>query len=255
LLEVARDCAIEPPIMSTINPKENVKRRPVENLLAARSVAIVGASPKGRWPMGIYRNLKKAYSGKIFLVNPNYKEIADDPCFPNLAQLPEVAEHLLMLIPTRAVLSTLEEATKLGSKAATIYSAGFGEGEDPKGKERAQAMKELCERTGLVICGPNCMGSFSLPEGLWTFPTPIPLLKKGPVGLIFQSGGSLGNWIKGASERGIGFSYAVSSGNEVNLDLVDYLSFLIDDSETELITLMVEGIRRPKEFMAAAAQA
>jgi predicted proteasome-type protease len=62
--------------------------------------------------MGIYRNLKKAYSGKIFLVNPNYKEIADDPCFPNLAQLPEVAEHLLMLIPTRADLRTLEEATK-----------------------------------------------------------------------------------------------------------------------------------------------
>jgi acyl-CoA synthetase (NDP forming) len=62
-------------------------RKPVENLLSARSVAIVGASPKGRWPMGIYRNLKKAYGGKIFLVNPNYKEIGDDPCFPHLSAL------------------------------------------------------------------------------------------------------------------------------------------------------------------------
>jgi acyl-CoA synthetase (NDP forming) len=230
-------------------------RKPVENLLSARSVAIVGASPKGRWPMGIYRNLKKAYGGKIFLVNPNYKEIAEDPCYPNLAALPEVPEELLMLIPTRAVLSTLEEAAKLGTKAATIYSAGFGEGDDPKGKERAQAMKDLCQRTGLVICGPNCMGAFSLPEGLWTFPTPVPLLKKGPVGLIFQSGGSLGNWVKGATERGIGFSYAVSSGNEVSLDMVDYLSFLVDDPGTEVITLMVEGIRRPDEFMAVATQA
>jgi acyl-CoA synthetase (NDP forming) len=230
-------------------------RKPVENILSARSVAIVGASPKGRWPMGIYRNLKKAYGGKIFLVNPNYKEIAEDPCYPNLAALPEVPEELLMLIPTRAVLSTLEEATKLGTKAATIYSAGFGEGDDPKGKERAKAMKDLCERTGFVICGPNCMGSFSLLEGLWTFPTPVPLLKKGPVGLIFQSGGSLGNWIKGASERGIGFTYAVSSGNEVSADLVDYLSFLVDDPDTKVITLMVEGIRRPKEFMDVATQA
>jgi acetate---CoA ligase (ADP-forming) len=230
-------------------------RKPVENILSARSVAIVGASPKGRWPMGIYRNLKKAYGGKIFLVNPNYKEIAEDPCYPNLAALPEVPEELLMLIPTRAVLSTLEEASKLGTKSATIYSAGFGEGDDPKGKERANAMKELCERTGFVICGPNCMGSFSLPEGLWTFPTPVPLLKKGPVGLIFQSGGSLGNWIKGASERGIGFTYAVSSGNEISADLVDYLSFLIDDPDTKVITLMVEGIRRPKEFMEVATQA
>ena len=231
-------------------------RKPVENLLSSRSVAIVGASTKGRWPSGIYRNLKAAkFPGSIYLINPNYTEIFGDKCYPNLAALPEVPEHLLMLIPTRAVLSTLEEATKLGTKAATIYSAGFGEGDDPKGKERAQAMKQLCERTGLVICGPNCMGSFSLPEGLWTFPTPVPLLKKGPVGLIFQSGGSLGNWVKGATERGIGFSYAVSSGNEVSLDLVDYLSFLVDDPDTKVITLMVEGVRRPQEFMAVATQA
>jgi acetyltransferase len=99
------------------------------------------------------------------------------------------------------------------------------------------------------------MGSYSVGEGLWTFPTATPLLKKGSVGLIFQSGGSLGNWIKGASERGIGFSYAISSGNEVSLDLVDYLSFLVDDADTKVITLMVEGIRRPNEFMAVAERA
>jgi acetyltransferase len=230
-------------------------RKPVENLLSAKSVAIVGASPKGRWPMGIYRNLKKAYGGKVFLINPNYQEIEKDPCYPNLAALPEAPDELLILIPTRAVLATLEEATRLGVKSATIYTAGFGEGDDPKGKERAQAMKELCERTGFVICGPNCMGSYSLSEGLWTFPTSTPLLKKGPVGLIFQSGGSLGNWIKGATERGIGFTYAVSSGNEISLDLVDYLSFMVEHAETKVILLMAEGIRRPDEFMAVASQA
>src|SRR5688572_15065480 len=231
------------------------QRRPVENVLSAKSVAIVGASPKGRWPMGIFRNLKKAYKGKIFLINPNYQEIENYPCYANLAALPEAPEELLILIPTRAVLGTLEEATKLGTKSATIYTAGFGEGDDAKGKERAQAMKDLCEKTGFVICGPNCMGSYSLDNGLWTFPTVTPLLKKGPVGLIFQSGGSLGNWIKGASERGIGFTHAVSSGNEVSLDLVDYLSFLIDDPDTKIITLMVEGVRRPREFMTVAEQA
>jgi acetyltransferase len=99
------------------------------------------------------------------------------------------------------------------------------------------------------------MGSYSLAEGLWTFPTSTPLLKKGPVGLIFQSGGSLGNWIKGATERGIGFTYAVSSGNEISLDLVDYLSFMVDDPGTKVILLMAEGIRRPNEFMAVAREA
>ena len=230
--------------------------KPVGNLLRAKSVAIVGASQKGAWPQGIYRNLKGAkFPGGVYLINPNYQELYGDKCYPSLADLPEVPEELLVLIPTRAVLGVLEEAAKLGTKSATIYTAGFGEGDDDKGKERAQAMKDLCARTGMVICGPNCMGSYSVSEGLWTFPTATPLLKKGPVGLIFQSGGSLGNWIKGATERGIGFSYAISSGNEVSLDLVDYLSFLVDDPETKVITLMVEGIRRPEEFMSVAEQA
>jgi acetyltransferase len=230
--------------------------KPVDNLLRAKSVAIVGASQKGAWPQGIYRNLKSAkFPGGVYLINPNYTELYGDKCYPNLAALPEVPEELLVLIPTRAVLGVLDEAGRLGTKSATIYTAGFGEGDDPEGKERAQAMKELCERTGMVICGPNCMGSYSVNEGLWTFPTVTPLLKRGPVGLIFQSGGSLGNWIKGATERGIGFSYAVSSGNEVSLDLVDYLSFLVDDPDTKVITLMVEGIRRPEEFMAVSERA
>src|SRR5262249_675045 len=46
-----------------------------------------------------------------------------------------------------------------------------------------------------------------------------------------------------------------SSGKEVSLDLVDYLSFLVDEPDTKVITLMVEGIRRPQEFTALAEQA
>jgi len=235
---------------------ERVSLRPAGNLLRARSVAIVGASPKGNWPTLIFENLKQSgYTGKVYPVNPNYPELWGVPCYPKLSALPEPAEHLVLLVPTKAVLSTLEEGSALGAKAATIYSAGFGEGDDPQGKERGKALSELCDRTGLVCCGPNCMGTTSVREGLWTYSMKLPLLRPGPVGLIFQSGGSLGNWMKGAGERGIGFSYAISSGNEVSLDLVDYLSFLIDDPETRLVLLFVEGIRRPEAFMRVAAGA
>ena len=230
--------------------------RPAERLLQARSVAMVGASPKGRWPSFIFNNLKQGkYKGSIYLINPNYQEVWDYPCYPSLKALPEAPEHVLVLVPTRAVFDTLEEAAALGTKAATIYSSGFGEGEDPRSKERGQTLRQLCERTGIVVCGPNCMGTVSVRDGQWCFPTLFPNLRPGPVGLIFQSGGSLGAWLRTAGERGIGFSYAISSGNEVSLDTVDYLNFLIDDPETKLIALMAEGIRRPEEFMSLAAKA
>ncbi|HWP57717.1 MAG TPA: acetate--CoA ligase family protein [Candidatus Acidoferrales bacterium] len=239
-----------------MNPNEEFVTRPAAALLKARSVAMIGASPKGRWPALIFRNLKEGrYPGNIYLVNPNYKELWEQPCYPNLKALPEPPEHILVLVPTRAVMGTLEEAAALGTKAATIYSSGFGEGEDPRSKERGRALQEFSERSGLVCCGPNCMGTVSVREGQWCFPTLFPNLRHGPVGLIFQSGGSLGAWLRAAGERGVGFSYAISSGNEVSLDTVDYLKFLLDDEATKLIGLMIEGIRRPGALMSLAAEA
>ena len=235
---------------------ETFLTRPAEVLLKARSVAMVGASAKGRWPTLIFRNLNEGgYQGKIYLINPNYTELWDHPCYPSLKALPEAPEHILVLVPTRAVFATLEEAAALGTKAATIYSSGFGEGDDPRSKERGQTLKEICDRTGILCCGPNCMGTVSIREGQWCYPTMFPNMMPGPVGLIFQSGGSLGAWLRTAGERGIGFSYAISSGNEVSLDTVDYLNFLLNDAGTKVIGLMVEGIRRPQEFMGLAAKA
>ena len=55
--------------------------------------------------------------------------------------------------------------------------------------------------------------------------------------------------------RGLGFSFAVSSGNELDLDLADYINFLVEDEGTRLICCMVEGIRRPDAFVAVAEKA
>ena len=73
--------------------------------------------------------------------------------------------------------------------------------------------------------------------------------------MVFQSGGTFMFWLQRAAERGLGFSYAVSSGNELNLDLADYINFLVDDDDTKMIACMVEGIRRPEAFVEAARRA
>jgi acetyltransferase len=225
-------------------------------LLCAGSVAIIGVSPAGPWPKTIFSNLNKGgYRGRIFLVNPKYREIWQEPCHPKLSDLPALPAHLLLLTGAEAVLPTLEEASSLGVKSATIYSTGFGEGDSFESQQRGSMLREFCQRTRFVCCGPNCMGAISVDEGLWTVPVDFPHLRRGPVGLIFQSGGSLSSWVRAAGERGIGFTYAVSSGNETSLDLVDYLSFLIDDPKTRIINLLIEGIRRPEPFIACAARA
>ena len=100
------------------------------------------------------------------------------------------------------------------------------------------------------------MGTLSLGERLYLYPAPrVRSVQRGNVGLIMQSGGLFQYWSQYAATRGIGLSYAVSSGNELDLDLSDYLQFLIDDPATSVICILAEGINRPAAFMAAAAKA
>ena len=100
------------------------------------------------------------------------------------------------------------------------------------------------------------MGSYQFREKLFAYPnTELCSVPPGPVGGIFQSGGTLQFWLKSAADRGLRFSYAVSSGNEADLDLADYLNFLVDDPHTKQIVVFIEGIRRPQAFMRAAGRA
>jgi acetyltransferase len=233
--------------------------RTVEHLLRPKTIAIIGASDssRGGWAREIYENL--AFSGfpaKLYLVNPKRSELWGRPVFPNFAAIPEPVDLALTIIPSPAIPDTLAEAAANGLKCALIYAAQFGEGGDAEGQRRADAVRALSEKFGLRVSGPNCMGSVALRENLLLYPsTRVRGLRPGSVGVVFQSGGTFQFWLQQASLRGLDFSYAVSSGNELDLDLADYISFLVDDPHTRSIACMVEGIRRPKAFMAAAEKA
>ena len=77
----------------------------------------------------------------------------------------------------------------------------------------------------------------------------------GSVAFVTQSGGTVQYSASIGAHRGICFNYLVSSGNELSVDLADYVNFFAEDESTRVIALFIEGIRRPQAFMAAAAKA
>jgi len=228
-----------------------------ERTLRARSIALVGASERAKWPRDIYASLHDAgYPGEIYPINPKYRELWGIPCYPDFAALPSPVEHAAVIVPAPQVISVIEDGVKHGLKSATVYAAGVGDGTDPDSLERGRRLKEICSATGLVVAGPNCMGADSWREKLFLYPnTSIPKLQAGSVAVAFQSGGTLQFWVQSAGDRGVKFSYAVSTGNELDLDIADYLNFFVQDEHTKIIVLFLEGIRRPEAFMTAAAKA
>jgi acetate---CoA ligase (ADP-forming) len=240
-------------------PGGDVVFRSVEPLLRPRSIAIIGASDssRGGWAQEIYDNLE--YCGcptKLYLVNPKRNELWGRRVYPNFAAIPEPIDLALTIIPSPFIPDTLAEAATHGLKCALIYAAQFGEGGDAEGQKRARALLALSDKHGLRISGPNCMGSLALREKLLLYPAKrVRTLEPGSVGVVFQSGGTFQFWLQQAAMRGLDFSYAVSSGNELDLDLADYISFMVDDQHTKIIVCLVEGVRRPQAFMAAAEKA
>jgi acetyltransferase len=231
--------------------------RPVASTLQARSLAIVGASERARWPSEILRNLRElGYPGPVQLVNPRQREVLGQRCHPSLRDLPAPVEHALVIVPAAAVPEVLTEAEAAGVGSATVYASMMGEGEAAQSKARGAWLAQFVAKSRLRIAGPNCMGSFSYRERLFGYPnTELCRLPPGPVACLFQSGGTLQLWMQSAADRGLRFSYCVTSGNEADLDLADYLDFVIDDPETHLIVLFIEGLRRPAPFMQAAGRA
>ena len=221
-------------------------------MLKAKSVAILGASPSSPWlPIFIEQFTQAKYRGPLWLVNPGYEKIGDMRCSPSIGDLPQIPEHLLVLLGAERVLPALEEATAAGVKSATLYSIGWGES-DHAGKERERALRALIGRTGLLVCGPNGLGSASVREGLIAYPLRVmQWLHPGNIGVVFQSGAMLQPFLRCAGERGAGFTYIISCGNECGPDLPDYVRFLVDDPETRAIALLIEGVRYPDKFRAA----
>ncbi len=237
------------------NPRETFKS-PVP-VLKPRNVAIIGASERAAWPRTIYGQLKTSgFAGRIYPVNPRQTEVWGEKCYPDLASLPERTDHALVIVPAPAVIDVLESGVKAGLKSCTVYAGNIGEGTNPEVVARGVALRELVERTGLAVNGPNCMGGNSLRERFFGYPNPeLISLPIGNVSMISQSGGTLQFLAQSAAARGVRFSTLFSSGNEIDLDLADFVNFLVDDEHTKVIALFIEGIRRPQVFMRAAARA
>ncbi|HEY6257291.1 MAG TPA: acetate--CoA ligase family protein, partial [Xanthobacteraceae bacterium] len=235
---------------------EIVFRSPA-SVLQAGSVALVGASERGKWPRLIFGSLRKhGYPGRVFLVNPRQREVFGEPCFPSLRSLPQRVDHAMVIVPAAGVADVLTDAQAAGLKSATVYAGAVGDGEDPESKRRGAWLKEFLRGASLRLAGPNCMGAYSYRERLFAYPnTELCELPPGAVGCVFQSGGTLQFWLRTGADRGLRFSYGITSGNEADLDLADYLNFLVDDPHTRIIALFIEGIRRPLAFMQAAGRA
>ena len=231
----------------------------LKTLFHPRSVALIGASTEqtklsGR-PFRFFREF--GYAGNIYPVNPKYQEITGVPCFAKLSDIPGEVDLAVITLPASAVPEALAECGAKGVKAAAIISSGFAE-VGGEGVRLQEELKRVASEYGIAVCGPNCSGFVYFPERVTaTFSVGLDggFPETGPAAFVSQSG-ALSSYILGAArERGLGFRYWITTGNECVLSFTDYLQYLLDDPEVHLVLGYLEDARDGQAFQAAARRA
>jgi len=232
----------------------------MNRLLRPASVAIVGASPTpGSLGASVLGNLERAgYRGDIHLVNPKRAEILGRPCSSSVDALPENVDCAVLAIPRAGVAEALEACVRRRVGSAIVFSSGFAESGD-QGRAEQDWMARTAREHNMTIQGPNCLGMVNYVDDIaLTFVvTPPAKLQEGSQGIaiVSQSGAMAAVLIANFAARNVGISYSISTGNEAATGVEDFVEYLIEDTHTVVITMIVEQFRSPRRFLSLAERA
>lgn len=223
------------------------------------SIAIVGASenPDSIGGKPLWNLIHHGYGGDIFPVNPKYEAIAGYPCFQSLLDVPGTVDVALLAVSQARTLGVLEDCARKGVGYAMLFGAGFAEvGEE--GRRLQEEISDLAREHDIRVVGPNCIGCLNARDGIpMGFATAFGSERflPGPVALASQSG-ALGYALFAlAQEEGVGFSYAAHTGNQADLDTLDFASFMLEDDSTGLVAGYLEAIPDGERLVELAARA
>ena len=240
------------PSLTTPDNKETIARD-LEPMFVPHSVAVAGASRRpGSVGHAVMRNLiYGGYTGVVYAVNPRAKSILGSRCVPSLSAIDDQVDLAVIVTPAPTIEGLIQEGADHGIRHFLVISAGFKE-VGGEGAEREKRLKMLAQNRGLSIVGPNCLGIISTaPEVQMnaTFATDMP--RRGPLGLISQSGALCTALLDYAKGRSIGFSRFVSFGNKADVTEIDLLRALARDPRTHVILMYLEDLSAGLGFIDA----
>ena len=226
----------------------------VKRLLTPSAIAIVGASNNptriGGRPIA---NLRKfGFLGPIIGVNPKYDSVQGEPCVPRVQDVTGDPDLYIFASPAPSLLADYEAACRGGMRSAVIFTSGFAE-VGAQGQSQQRELRQLAKKYDVATEGPNCIGYISATFGVMaTFATGlagIASLQPGGVSIVSQSGGFAMNAFTEATLAGARFAHVVTTGNQVDLKLEDYLEFLAEDPNTRAVVAYVESISDGGRFL------
>jgi acetate---CoA ligase (ADP-forming) len=232
----------------------------LDRLLNPRSIAVVGASqdPNSLGARTLQTLIDNGYAGAIYPVHPRYTEVAGLTAYPSVREIPGSTDVAVIAVAAPRVAAVVEDCGAAGIPYAVILTSGFGEvgGDGPR---LQQELVEVAARSRVHMTGPNSLGflnrTHDVAAGFGVGMEGRSRPEKGGLGIVSQSGGMGLSLLNRATLSGLGVSIFVSTGNEADLTLVDFIEELLEDPETRVIAAYAETIRGADRLLQAGRRA
>jgi len=221
---------------------------PLDFLFHPRSVAIAGVS-KNKESQG-YRYLDQLlafpFKGPVYPVSISEEGVLGVQCYKTLKEIPGSVDYVISCIPHHQVLPLVEDSLVKGVRCIHLYTARLAETQLKDRLDLEKQIVDTARQGGIRIIGPNCMGLYCPEVGL-TFRYSLPK-ESGHIAFVSQSGGNAANLEYQGVGRGLRFSKIISYGNASDLNESDFLEYLLEDPQTRVIAMYLEGVKDGKRF-------
>ena len=214
------------------------------------SVAILGSLREGFFGgyVVVKSLLRGGYKGKIYPINPGYKEILGIPVYPSLKEVPEAPDLALIMINSRSVPDVIRQCVKKGVKAAIVVADGFAE-RDEEGARLQQQLVAIAREAGIRLMGPNTAGVVNTHNNFYPCPyeAGYDRIQKGSIALISQTGVTNPQAFP-YPDYVCGVSKICDLGNKCDVDECDLLEYLNNDAVTNVVSMYLETVRHGQRF-------
>ena len=212
-----------------------------------QAIAVIGASQDFVSISGQpLRHLQSHdYPGRLYPVNPRYKEVGGLKCYAALSEVPDTPDLALVLVNAVRVPDVLRQCGVKGVPYVIIFTSGFAE-VGGNGAALQQELIEIAREYRIGVIGPNCQGMINVADRVFAgFGSVFNAdYAPGGVSMVSQSGGfgfSVMNLT--ALDGGLPFRQTVTTGNEIGISTLDFLEYFIGDPQTEIIAAYIEGLQ------------
>ena len=222
----------------------------LNKLLKPTSVAVIGASEKEGFGGDVCRNILSYVEDRshVYFIHPKRDSVFGVPCYKSISDVPENVDLMVICTSQKTVIPLLQEGAKKGVGGAVVFASGYGEVGTAEGKQNEAELIAAAKELDIAVMGPNCAGFVNYIDNVQAFAfITAKRDRKGSVGVVSQSGQLC---LSMMDDPGMRFSYNISAGNGKIVQMEDYMDFLVDDEDTKVVSIYIEGVKNADKFAA-----